>query len=68
MVTLGDILNQIGIVTISLSLLQSAISLYIYERRRQVTALSRLFDSVSLVVFVIGYVAVNVALPWAAWK
>ena len=52
--TLADIVNQIGLVTISLSLLQSAISLYLYERKGKKT-LSRLFDRVSFGIFLSGY-------------
>ena len=64
-ITLADIINQVGIVTIALSLIQSAISLYLYERKGKV-ALSRLFDRVSFVIFLAGYVVINLTLPWAA--
>jgi hypothetical protein len=63
--TLADLVNIVGIVTIFLSLLQSAISLYLYERKGRV-ALSRLFDRVSFVTFLVGYVIINLTLPWAA--
>ena len=63
--TLADIVNHVGIVTISLSLLQSSISLYLYEKKGKKT-LSRLFDRVSCVVFVAGYLAINLVLPWVA--
>lgn len=63
--TLADIINHIGLVTIFLSLMQSAISLYLYERRGK-HVLSRLFDKVSLVVFLSGYLVINLVLPWAA--
>lgn len=63
--TLADIVNHIGLVTIFLSLMQSAISLYLYERKGKKT-LSRLFDRVSLVIFLVGYTAINLVLPWAA--
>jgi hypothetical protein len=64
-VTLTDIVSQVGIVTIVLTLLQSTISLYLYERKGK-QALSRLFDRVSFVIFFAGYVMINLALPWAA--
>lgn len=48
-----------------LTLLQSAISLYLYERRGKKT-LSRLFDKVSLMVFFAGYLVINLVLPLAA--
>lgn len=63
--TLADLVNQLGIVTIFLSLMQSAISLYLFERKGK-EALSRLFDRVSFFVFLIGYTAINLVLPWAA--
>ena len=63
--TLVDIVNQVGIVTIVLSLLQSTISLYLYDRKGK-EALSRLFDRVSFVIFLAGYAVINLILPWAA--
>jgi hypothetical protein len=63
--TLTDIVNGVGMGTIFLTLVQSTISLYLYERRGQVE-LSRLFDRVTFGVALVGYVAVNVAIPWAA--
>ncbi|MDQ3712878.1 MAG: hypothetical protein M3388_11770 [Acidobacteriota bacterium] len=64
-ITLGDIVNQVGIVTIFLTLLQSAISLYLFERKGKKT-LSRLFDRVSFPIFLAGYSAINLTLPWSA--
>ena len=64
-ITLADIINQVGMVTIALSLIQSAISLHLYERKGKV-ALSRLFDRVSFFIFLAGYVVINLTLPWAA--
>lgn len=63
--TLADIVNHIGIVTIFLSLTQSAISLYLYERKGK-QMLSRLFDRVSFVIFLAAYFVINLILPWAA--
>jgi hypothetical protein len=63
--TLADIVNHVGIVTIFLSLLQSAISLYLYEKKGKKT-LSRLFDRVSFFIFLPGYLVINLVLPWAA--
>ncbi len=63
--TLGDRVNIVGIVMIFLILLQSTISLYLYDRKGKV-ALSRLFDRVSFVVLLAGYVIINLALPLAA--
>jgi len=63
--TLTDMINSLGIVTIFLTLLQSTISLYFYDHRGK-RELSRLFDRVSFAACVVGYVACNVALPLAA--
>lgn len=63
--TLADIVNHVGIITIFLSLMQSAISLYLYEKKGKKT-LSRLFDRVSFVIFLPGYLVINLVLPWAA--
>jgi hypothetical protein len=64
-IALSDMVNMVGLVTIFLVLVQSVISLYLFDsigRER----LSRLFDRVSFTVLVLGYVAANVALPLAA--
>lgn len=63
--TLADMLNQIAIVTIFISLAQSAISLYLYDRKDR-KALSRLFDRVSFLTILPAYVVINLILPWAA--
>jgi hypothetical protein len=63
--TLADMVNDVSIVVIFLTLLASTISLYLYDRKGK-KALSRLFDKVSFVVLLAAYVLINVALPWAA--
>ena len=63
--TLADMVNDVGVVVIFLSLLQSTVSLYLYDRVGKV-ALSRLFDRVSFIVLLAGYVTINLALPLAA--
>lgn len=63
--TLADIVSGIGIATIFLTLVESTISLYIYDSMDS-RRLSRLFDLVSATVFLIGYIGVNVAVPLAA--
>jgi hypothetical protein len=62
---LADMVNSVGFVTIFLTLVQSAISLYFYDTLGR-EKLSRFFDHVSFAVFFCGYVAVNLALPLAA--
>lgn len=63
--TLADMLNVLGLATIFLTLVQSTISLYQYDTMG-LEKLSRLFDRVSFTVFLVGYAAVNIALPLAA--
>jgi hypothetical protein len=62
---LADMVNAVGLATIFLTLVQSAISLYFYDTLGR-EKLSRFFDHVSFAVFFCGYVAVNLALPLAA--
>jgi hypothetical protein len=62
--TLLDMVNGVGMIVIFLSLLQSTISLYLFDIRGQV-ALSRLFDRVSFYLFAAGLLIINLLLPWA---
>lgn len=64
--TLMDMVNGVGALTIFLTLVQSTISLYIYDIREQV-ALSRAFDRVSLVIFATGFTVINVMMPFAGF-
>jgi hypothetical protein len=64
-VTLAGLVNGIGLVTIFLTLVQSAISLYILDTMGQ-EKLRRFFDKVSFVVCLVGYAVVNLMLPLAA--
>jgi hypothetical protein len=64
-VTLVDMVNAIGIITIFLALIESTISLYIEDTMKN-ERLSRFFDKVSFAVIFLGYVYVNIALPIAA--
>jgi hypothetical protein len=63
--TLADMVNIVGIVTIFLTLLQSTISLYLYDIKGK-KALSRHFDRISFIVLLAGYMLINLALPLAA--
>jgi hypothetical protein len=63
--TLTVMVNFIGLATIFLTLIQSTISLHFYDTRGE-RRLSRFFDHVSVFVFVVGYLVVNLLLPWAA--
>ena len=64
-ITLAAMVNAIGLATIFLTLVQSAISLYIEDTMGQ-EKLRRFFDKVSFVAFFMGYVVVNLLLPLAA--
>ena len=64
-ITLASMVNAIGLATIFLTLVQSAISLYIEDTLGQ-EKLRRLFDKVSFVVFFMGYAVVNLLLPLVA--
>jgi hypothetical protein len=63
--TLADMVNDVGIGLISLTILQSTISLYLYESKGK-KALSSMFDKVSFLVLFAGYLVINLALPLAA--
>ncbi len=63
--TLSDMVNATGLFTIFLILVQSVISLHIHDTMGN-ERLSRTFDRVSFAVFLIGYVAVDLALPISA--
>ena len=64
-ITLADMVNLVGIMTIGLSILQSTISVYLYDTEGR-EALSQLFDRVSFAIFLVAYVLINLALPLAA--
>jgi hypothetical protein len=63
--TLANLVNATGLFTIFLVLVQSAISLYLQDTLGQ-ERLRRMFDHVSFAVFLVGYVAINLAFPFAA--
>jgi hypothetical protein len=63
--TLADIVNGVGIAVILLSLVQSTISLYLFDRRGD-EPLSRQFDKLSFAIFLVGDVVLNAALVVAA--
>ncbi len=63
-VTLTDMVNLIGLVTIFLTLVQSTISLHFCDTDRW--RLSRFFDRLCFPLFILGYLIVNILLPFAA--
>ena len=64
-VTMADMVSGIGIITVFLTLVQSTISLYIYDQRGE-RSLSRLFDLTSLGIILVGYTALNWCVLQAA--
>lgn len=63
--TLADTINGMGMMLIFLTVVQSTISLYLYDICEREN-LSRAFDKVSIVGFIIGTLGVNIAMPLAA--
>jgi len=63
--TLTDMINTVSLVTIFLVLVQSVISLHIFDTKGR-ERFSRVFDMASVVVFVAGHAGVNIVLPFAA--
>ncbi len=63
--TLADIINGLAMATIFLTMVQSVISLYLYDIREQ-EELSRKFDKWSFWTFAVAIVVINVAMPFAA--
>jgi hypothetical protein len=62
---LADVINIVGITTILLTLIASAISLYIHEKSGN-SLLRRRFDTISFCCMLAGYILLNLALPLAA--
>ena len=60
--TLMDMVNGFGIIIIFLTLVQSTVSLYLYDIRGEV-ALSRRFDQVSIVIIGVGCLVINILFP-----
>lgn len=63
--TLTDMVNSVSIMTVFVTLLQSTISLYIFDIQGD-EALSRRFDRESFWLFFIAYTFINIAIPIAA--
>ncbi len=62
---LADMVSVVGILVIFLTVMESILSLYFYDILDK-QALSRWMDKVMIVVFTVGFVAVNIAIPLAA--
>ena len=64
-ITLADMVNLVGLVTLFLILVQSAASLCIQDRWG-LDRSSRMFDRISFAVMLPCYVGLNLLLPWVA--
>jgi len=62
---LADLVNALGILIIFLTVMESILSLYLYDIKDK-PALSRYLDRVMFIVFLTGFLAVNIAIPVAA--
>lgn len=62
---LADLVNGLGIGTILVTLVESTISLYLYDRRGE-EELSRRLDRVSFVIMLTGFITANAVLALAA--
>jgi hypothetical protein len=63
--TLADIVNLIGIGSIFFTVVQSTLSLYLFDNQGK-ELLSRRLDMTSFCLFVVGYAVSNVILPMSA--
>jgi hypothetical protein len=61
---LADVVSGVGIAVILLTVVQSTISLYLFNERGE-EAVSRAFDRLSFAVLLPSYILLNVALPLA---
>jgi hypothetical protein len=60
-VSLADVINGLGIFTILVTLVESTVSLYLFDRCHE-EELSRRLDRMSFKILVIGFAAVNIVL------
>jgi len=66
MITLMDMINSVGLITVFLTAVQSTMALHLYELWKNAT-LSRWFDRISLAIFSIGYLVINIWVPMVAF-
>lgn len=62
---LADMVSVVSIMVIYLSVLESILSLYLYDIKGR-PVVSRLLDKLMFVIFLVGFLAVNIAIPLAA--
>lgn len=63
--TLADLVNLVGVVTILVTLIESTVSLYLYDNRGEIE-LSRRFDRASFWIIGCGFLFLNIMLPLVA--
>jgi hypothetical protein len=64
--TLADMVNDLGLLLILITIIESTISLYIYDIKGE-KELSRRLDRFSFVTLLIIYIIVNALIVYAAW-
>ena len=62
---MADVVNSIGILTILVTLVESTLSLYLYDSCNE-KALSKQLDRLSFVVMSVGFLGANLACVLAA--
>ncbi|MBI5679629.1 MAG: hypothetical protein HZC47_01850 [Methanobacterium sp.] len=64
--TLADMVNDLGLILILITLVESTISLYLYDKKGE-KKLSRVMDKISIVLLLVIYIVINIAIVVAAW-
>lgn len=64
--TLADMVNDLGLILILMALIESTISLYLYQKKDQ-KLLSKKMDIVSLIIFFFIYLIINAVIVAAAF-
>jgi hypothetical protein len=62
---MADLINSFGICVIFLTVMESILSLYLFEIKEK-EALSKRLDQVSIIIFLVGFIAVNIGITVAA--
>lgn len=64
--TLADMVNDLGLILILVTLIESVISLYLYEKRGE-KKLARTMDKISIVLLLLIFVTINILMILFAW-
>ncbi len=65
-ITIADMVNDLGLLLILVTIMQSTISLYIYDKRGE-KRLSKKFDLYSFITLLILYIVINALIVAFAW-